>query len=282
MPIIAIPILVFIATVAIFLVGVGGLKKVNDNYKNNFLVSADNNLSDLFIFIEPEKLYFFNIVILVVSFFFSWLYFGNIISALIVSALLACIPQFLYKHLKKKRIKDFNLALPDALNSLVTMLRAGTNFTTAVEIMTNETNGPIAQEFELLLREVKMGKDLDHALDSMQLRVPSDDLSLVVAGIKISREVGGSLAEVLLRLADTIRRRIEMEGKIDGLTAMGKAQGFVMALLPIGLGYVIFKMEPEAMSELFTTPMGWAVCAIVVVMEVIGFLIIKKIVTIDV
>lgn len=282
MTIIIVAILVFVSVVFIFLIGAQTLTLASNQYRSHFVTSAKTNLSDLFIFIEPEKIYIFNVIVLILSFLFLWLYFGSFIPALIVAIALAFIPQLLYKFLKYRRIKRFNESLPDSLNSLSTMLKAGTNLTSAIEIMTKETKGPISQEFELLMREIKMGKDMSQAFDSMNIRVPSDDLSLVVAGIKISREVGGSLAEVLARLADTIRRRIEMEGKIDSLTAMGKAQGFVMAMLPLVLAYAISKLEPEAMSQLFTTPIGWGVCVIVVVMEIMGFLVIRKIVNIDV
>lgn len=273
---------VFFATIIFVLLGVQTLKSATTNYQEHFVTSANANLSDMFIFIEPQKLYMLMVFILVFSFGFLWLYFNSFIPALIIAVVLAFLPRFIYKFLKNMRLKRFNLALPDALNSISTMLRAGTNLPSAVEMMVVESKGAISQEFDLLMREIKMGKDFDDALDSAYERMPSDDFALVVAGIKISREVGGSLAEVLQRLAETIRRRLEMEGKIDSLTAMGKAQGFVMAMLPLALAYIISKIEPEAMSELYTTPMGWVVCAVVVVMEILGFFVIRKIVNIDV
>ena len=274
--------LVFLATGLIVFLSGYLLKTAGENYRAHFIAAARTNLTDLFIFIEPEKLYLLNITLLAVSLAFLWFYFGNFIPALVLSLLLALLPQFLYKWLKKKRLETFNESLPDALNSLATMLLAGTHLTAAIDIMTAETKGAIAQEFGLLLREITMGRDMDEALDSMYTRVPSEDLSLVVSGIKISREVGGSLAEVLLRLSDTIRRRIEMEGKINSLTAMGKAQGLVMAVLPLALGYLLLQIEPDAMSRIYTTPVGWMICAVIVVMEILGFLVIRKIVNINV
>jgi tight adherence protein B len=105
---------------------------------------------------------------------------------------------------------------------------------------------------------------------------------MVVAGMRISREVGGNLADILETLADTLRRKHTMEGKIKALTAQGKMQGIIMTALPLFLMLILTYMEPEAMQPLYHTMMGWAVLAIVAVMEVIGYVAINKITTIDV
>jgi tight adherence protein B len=100
--------------------------------------------------------------------------------------------------------------------------------------------------------------------------------------LRISREVGGNLAEILETLADTLRRKHQMEGKILALTAQGKLQGLIMTGLPLFLLLVLSKMEPEAMAPMFHTVAGWATLAVIAVMEVIGYVAIQKIVSIDV
>ena len=107
-------------------------------------------------------------------------------------------------------------------------------------------------------------------------------MALFGSAMRVSRETGGNLAETLERLADTLRQKLAIEGKIRALTAQGKLQGFIVGLLPFALMFVLFKMEPEAMSRMFTTWYGLAVIGFIVLMEFIGGLIIKKIVTIDV
>ena len=251
-------------------------------YEAQFKENAETNLTDLFIFIDPARLFVFALGIMAVSSLIVWLFSGNLLISLIVAAFLAASPKIIYSLLHARREKEFNHSLPDALASIASMLRAGSNLSSAMDLMVQESNGPIRQEFGLLLRETKMGVDFNDSLDNMLERVPSDELQMTVAGMKIARDVGGSLAEVLERLSDTIRRKLEIEGKIKALTAMGKAQGFVMAVLPFGVGFAITQIEPEAMGKLFTTYMGWGACALIIVMEGMGFWFIKKIVTIDV
>ncbi len=151
-----------------------------------------------------------------------------------------------------------------------------------MELVVTESKGPISEEFGLFLRELTVGVDYNTALDNLAQRMPVEELNLVTSAMKISREVGGSLADVLYRLGDTIRRKIEMEGKIKALTAQGKAQGVVMTLLPVGMAVMLFYIDPEPMSYLFTSWQGWVVCFVFTVCIFLGYHFIKKIITIDV
>jgi len=273
---------VFICTIILIMVGYPLLLNSANKYEEHFKDTADKSLSEIFIFIEPHKLYAINIMILVFSFIIVWLFSGLWVVALIISILLGMTPKFLYERLKQRRHDRFILDLPDALLSMSSMMKAGTNLNVALETMVVESTGPIAQEFSLFLREMRVGVDYDQALDNLLIRMPSQELQLIVAGMKISREIGGSLSVVLGRLAETLRRKIEMEGKIKSLTAQGIIQGYVMTGLPFLIGFALWHIEPEAMSRLFSEPIGWGVCTVVVVFVSIGYKIIKKIVTIDV
>jgi tight adherence protein B len=116
----------------------------------------------------------------------------------------------------------------------------------------------------------------------MEKRMPLPDFVLLVAAMKITREVGGNFAEILESLSVTLRRKHEMEGKIKALTAQGKLQGIVMALLPVFLLGILTLMEPDAMAPLYNTLYGWGVLLVVSIMITIGYLGIQKIVNIDV
>jgi tight adherence protein B len=161
-------------------------------------------------------------------------------------------------------------------------MRAGAALTVALESMVSESQPPIGQEFELLLREQRVGVDFDTALRNMEKRIPLQDFTMVISALRISREVGGNLADILESLADTLRRKHTMEGKIDALTAQGRMQGIVMTLLPVFLIFVLRFMEPDAMAPLFNTFYGWVVLGVVAVMEMVGYVFIRKIVNIDV
>ncbi|SFR62720.1 tight adherence protein B [Marinobacter daqiaonensis] len=266
-----------IAAVCIYYVNVG-IKR----YEENFTESARENLTDLFIFVDPAKLYIVNIVCLLLFFLITWIASGFLVVALMASVLGAWAPSWLYEFFKTRRQNQFLSDLPDFLLALANSMRAGGNMSTALDTVLSETSGPIKQEFGLFQREVRMGTDYAEALDNLCHRMPVQELALVASGIKISREIGGQLAGTLERLGETIRKKLEMEGKIKSLTAQGKYQGIVMAALPLFLAMIIYHIEPEAMSRLWSEPIGWAVCAVIVVFELLGYHFIKKIVTIDV
>jgi len=172
--------------------------------------------------------------------------------------------------------------LPDALLMVSGAMRAGASLTVAMESMVKEQRPPLSQEFDLLLREQRVGVDFDTALKNMEKRLPVPDFIMVVSGMRISREVGGNLADILETLADTLRMKHQMEGKIKALTAQGKMQGLVMTSLPLFLMFILTHMEPEAMAPLYDTLVGWATLSVIAVMEVIGYVAIQKIVSIDV
>lgn len=260
----------------------GSVGKVAKEYESQMAIAANSRLAELFIFIDVRRLRAIAAGVFVAITLLSYLITGSKMVALLLGAVVFFIPTTGVSLLRKFRHKKFNKGLPDTLQSTANMLRSGLSLPGALEFVVMDDDGPVGQEFGLFLNELKMGVKFDNALDNMYRRVPIPDLQLVVAGMKISREVGGSLADVLARLADTIRRRIEMEGKIDSLTAMGKLQGLVMTLLPVGVGYAIYKMEPVAMMQMFTTWHGWIVCAVLVGLEMAGVMIIRKIVSIDV
>jgi tight adherence protein B len=243
---------------------------------------SEGGLRDMFIDVDPNKLFYGNVVALVVVPALVWLATDNPVIAAAAAAVVVLIPKFAVNFLRKRRFKQFEMQLPDALLMVSGALRAGASLTVAMEGMVKEQRPPLAQEFSLMLREQRLGVDFDTALRNMEKRLPLPDFIMVVAGMRISREVGGNLADILETLADTLRRKQQMEGKIAALTAQGKMQGLVMTGLPLFLMLILTQMEPEAMAPLYHTWYGWATLAVIGVMEVIGYVAIQKITTIDV
>ena len=236
----------------------------------------------MFLFIDPQQLFIANMVALVIAPILTYLITGDFAIALLVFALLIIIPLWAYKQMRKKRLKKFENQLPDVLIMISGALASGSSLNMALQSVMLEQEAPISQEFMLFVREQRIGVDFDTSLRNMERRIPLLDFSMFTAAMRISREVGGDLGEVLSTLADTLRRKSSMEGKIDALTAQGKMQGVVMTGLPVLLGGLLYILEPEAMSKLFTTPMGWGVLSVIVVMEVLGYIFINKVTSIDV
>ncbi|WP_394391503.1 type II secretion system F family protein [Shewanella woodyi] len=256
--------------------------KFAQKYQETFTSSAKTNLFDMFLFIEPKQLFMLNMITLFSVPFIVRIFLGSWVLGIIISIVLAFIPRFAYKFLHKRRRRKFVHQLPDALNMIASSMQSGANVSTAIEFMSEEMQAPIKQEFQLFQREQRLGVEFNTALDNMYKRIPEDEFQLVTAGMQISREVGGNLAEVLFRLSSTLRRKIEMEGKIDALTSQGKMQGVVMTMLPLFIGFVLYHMEPKSMGRILTEPMGWALMALIFIMLTSGYLSIRKIVAIDV
>ena len=250
--------------------------------KSTIAQHAKGGLEDMFIFVDPTQLFYYNIGALVLVPLVLWLVFGNVVVVVGAAIAITLAPKFVVNHLRKSRLKQFERQLPDSLLMVSGSMRAGASLVVAMESMIKEQKPPLSQEFELMLREQRLGVDFDTAMKHMEERMPLQDFILVVAALRISREIGGNLAEILETLAETLRRKHQMEGKIEALTAQGKMQGLVMTLLPVFLLVILAHMEPDSMAPMFNTLMGWATLAVIAVMEVIGYFAIQKIVTIDV
>ncbi len=263
---------------AVFEIGVTGLAR----YRETFTSQANVKLRELFLFIDPSRLYALNFVLLVFGGCVVWVVTGSFVLVLPVVFVLSLIPRFVLQHMRQSRLDKFEQQLPDALLMLASGMRAGASLTMSTQQLVRESEAPIAQEFELMLREQRLGVALDTALENLLARVPLQSLSLVVAAMRIANETGGGLAEALDRAAQTLRSKMAMEGKIKALTAQGKMQAWVVGMLPISLIYVLSKMEPEAMEKLWTTPIGYGTLAAIAILEFFGIVLIRKIVAVDV
>lgn len=273
---------VFIMTTLLFWLVAQKAQDYLENYKATFTDTASNNMSDMFMFVDPNQLFIFNIVAIIVFPILTWLVFRDVTAMLAVLILMMLLPTLFYRSARNKRLRRFEVQLPDALAMVSGAMRAGASLNIAMEGLVKEQPAPISQEFELFLKEQRLGVDFDESLAKMEERIPLADFGMLVTALRINREVGGNLAETMESLGETLRRKATMEGKIDSLTSQGKLQGIVMTGLPLLLGVLLNFMEPEAMSKLWTTNVGYAVIAVIVVMEAMGFFMIQKITTIDV
>jgi tight adherence protein B len=253
-----------------------------DLQQDKLATTAKTDLAAMFIFIDPKLLFKYSVGALIVIPILLLVVLDNPLIAVVSGVVVAFMPRYLVKYLQKSRIELFEKQLPDALLMVSGGMRAGASLSVALESMVKEQKPPLAQEFDLMLREQRLGVDFDSALSNMEKRMPLPDFVLLVAAMKITREVGGNFAEILESLSVTLRRKHEMEGKIKALTAQGKLQGIVMALLPVFLLGILTLMEPDAMAPLYNTLYGWGVLLVVSIMITIGYLGIQKIVNIDV
>ncbi len=252
------------------------------HYKEVFAEMTASKFSELFLFVDVSRYFYLYVTVVLLLPVIIGELSGDILLALLSFFLLLFSPYIILKILIKNRLKKFERQLPDALMMLAGSLRAGASLSIALDGLIKESSPPLSQEFSLLVRERKLGVDIDTALENMERRLPLEDLTMTLSAVRISREVGGNLAATLETLAETLRRKLTMEGKIESLTAQGKLQGIVMSGLPILLMAVLLKIEPVTMRLMFTTRIGWVFLVMIICMQVLGFLAIQKITKIDV
>ncbi len=263
-------------------IAIQAVRAVLARQKSELETTTKTTLADMFIFLDPSQIFYYNVVALVVLPTLVWLFTGNPVFVSVAAIATLIVPKYYIKTLAVKRLKRFEEQLPDALLMVSGAMRAGASLNVALESMVKEQKPPLSQEFELMLREQRLGVDFDAALVNMEKRNPIQDFSLVVSGLRISREVGGNLAEILESLSATLREKATMEGKIRSLTAQGKMQGIIMSCLPLLMMAALNWIEPKAMGTMFTTFFGWATLTVILVMISIGYMFIRAITNIDV
>lgn len=266
----------------LFLIAGRQLVTATNNYRQAFHTSARINLAEMFLFIDPSKVFALNLALIALAFLMVLMMDGGPVLAVIAAAVVGGSPPLLYKLGHKLRRQRIVAQLPDALLSIASNMRSGLSLIQALETTVSYESAPLQQELALLLRELKLGVDMNEALDNLYNRVPVVEVQLVAASMRLSRETGGALSETLERISDTLRKRLQMEGKIKSLTAQGKLQGIVMVALPIFLIMSLRQMEPRAMEYLFYSWYGWVTIVVIIILEVIGYHFIRKIVNIDV
>jgi tight adherence protein B len=210
--------------------------------------------------------------------------------ALLLGALFGFwLPRWWLGHRRASRLNAFNKQLPDTITLIANALRAGSSFLQAIEMVVREAQPPVTVEFGRVVREVNLGLAFDAALDNMVRRVRSDDLELMATAISIQHQVGGNLAEILDSIAFTIRERVRIKGEIRTLTAQQRMSGYVVAFLPIGLVSVLVVIAPKFMEPMFMNPpgimdlpIGLILLIVAGIMMFIGFMIIRRIVSIEV
>jgi tight adherence protein B len=273
---------IFLVTMLTAWLGFMAIQRYLDRQRANIEHTAATTLADMFIFLDAQQMFRYNVAATVVLPIVVWLATENPVFT--AAALVATIflPKWYVGFLRRKRLKTLEQQLPDALLMISGAMRAGASLNVALESMVKESRPPVSQEFELMLREQRLGVDFDTALQNLEKRNQQPDFQLVISAMRISKEVGGNLAEILESLASTLRQKAVMEGKIRSLTAQGKAQGVIMTGLPLLMIVALRAIEPTAMAPLFNSWIGWITLTIIGVMEMVGYWFIRKITNIDV
>jgi tight adherence protein B len=242
----------------------------------------------LFIEVKPEHVTYVllgisvgagSIVFLLFGIFGKWTV--GFIIGLIIAFIGFKIPKPIVDMMVGNRVKQYQGQMVDAMTLLSNGIRAGLSVPQALGMVVDEMPAPVSQEFSVMLQQNRIGVPLEECFDNLAKRVPTQDNDMFVSSVNILRETGGNLAETFDTIVDVIRERIRLAQKIETATAQGKFQGIVIACMPYAILGMYGGSDPEGVKLMFTTPLGIALLVVATLLDVVGTVIIFKIVKIQ-
>ncbi len=214
--------------------------------------------------------------------FLLYLRSGVAIFSILIGLVLGAAPFVYVLHQRQKRFNKFEQGLPEALDLMVSALRAGHSMSAALGVVARESPDPLGVEFRTCFDEQNYGLELRTAMENLVTRVPLQDLRMVTTAILIQKESGGNLAEVLDKASLVIRDRFRLKREVRTYTAQGRLTGWILSFLPIVLGVGLYLVNPTTMSLLWTRAIGIKLLYTAAGMTIAGALIIRKIVNMEV
>jgi tight adherence protein B len=248
----------------------------------NYRANLRKTLVRANILMKPEEFIAFQVVAFLIGFLVGLMAVGPGVLPLATALAGLSIPSVMVRRRIRNRLKLINTQLGDTIAILSNALKAGHSFFQAVDSVSREMSGPIAEEFIKLQKEINFGVNTETALENMVARVGSDDLELMVTAVLIQRQIGGNLAQILDNISSTIRQPEKMKGEITTLTAQARMSGWVIGGLPFVLAGMMAVMSPEQLKLLVSDPLGYLLIGIALVSEGIGIILVKKIVSVEV
>ncbi len=273
---------VFVAATAAFVALLGLVRQLALRHRERFERTIDRSLRSAFLFIDPASLHRLMLVAAVVLSLAAWLVIGSPAASLAAALIAGTVPRLMLARLRLRQVEAFRQQLPDVLMLLSGSLRAGNGLSQALAGAAAELPAPARNELELMLREQRMGATLAESLVSLQRRLRLEETALFASALRIGTEAGGNVADALESLADATRRKLAIEGKVLALTAQGRLQAAVMGLLPSALAVLLWVFDPEAMHPLVADWRGWVVCLAVGFAQIAGYLMIRRLVAIEI
>ncbi|MGI9578555.1 MAG: type II secretion system F family protein [Microthrixaceae bacterium] len=250
--------------------------------KRGFLESLEVNLERANLPLRAAEALFFLGALSLLLGVATYALTGNILFAIGALILTLMLPKVALDMKVRRRQKAFVAQLPDMLALLAGTLKAGYSITQGFEAVSREVDDPMGKELRRVVTEHRLGRTLEDALDATADRMGSEDFAWTVMAIKIQREVGGNLAELLLTVANTMTQRERLRRDVNSLTAEGRISAFILGILPPGLAVVMYVMNRDYIVTLFDDTLGYVFVGAALVAMAIGFAWMKKIITIEV
>lgn len=253
-----------------------------ESYEEKYVKGAERTMESMFLTIPIQNLVYLSAMAFLFIMFLVAYLTSNFWAGVVFGMFAFSLPKILLVVLKMKRDNLYNLQLIDALSSASNSLRAGLTLNQSFDLIQQEMDSPIDQEFRLVNQQLRLGLSLEDALEDLRRRMPGQDTELFVTATVIARDIGGNLPEVFAKIAETIRERHKIEGKIRALTAQGKAQAAVICLLPLFIGLALNFITPDLFRPMYQSYHGLFLILLIILMELAGAYFIRRIVIIDV
>lgn len=222
------------------------------------------------------------LVVAVIGIAIAYHFSGMLLLSIPLGFCAGWIPLIYAKQKKVKRVRKFEEQFPDALDMLTNALRAGMALSGAIQVVAEESPDPVAREFGILLEENRLGLDMKEALRKLGGRVDSAELRLFVTAVILQRETGGNLAEILEGTAAVIRDRFRILGDVRSMTAQARLSGLILVVMPLILAVIIMGIAPDYLRGLVADPIGRYLIVTAILLQVTGYLIMRRIVNIKV
>lgn len=256
------------------------VKRNRDKSKHKVLKKLENDLSMSGILIRPSEFLLFWLVLTVVPSTLLFMLGANIIFVIIVLVFGLLAPPLYVNKKRAKRVELFEQQLIDAISIMSSCLKAGLTFQQALVSISTEMPNPISEEFGRVVKELKLGSSIETALTRLSDKIGSQNFMMIVSAILIQRQTGGKLSEILTNISGTIKERFKIKNEIKVLTATARTSGLVVGLMPVAIILVFMLFNPDYVTIFFESNLGIAMVIVAMVLELIGYLLIRKIVNI--
>ena len=246
-------------------------------YQERYTLDATHSLRDLYLFLDVRLLWPVMVWLAVTVFLFSlWFGLGWFMASMLAMVCLTA-PGLLIRWAKIRRLKRFGEQLPDALQSLSASLAAGTSLVTALQMLVQYSSAPLAQEFSVVAREVRLGVSLESALQHLMVRMPCTGVRAVGATLMVAIQTGGPMAEMLAQTASSLITELQVQQRASALMSQGWMQAWVMGCLPLGLMAVLSQMDERFGPALVETTVGQMLIGVLLALELVGILWLRRI-----
>jgi len=261
-------------------VGIDLFSRGWESYEQRYVEGTERTLAAMYLSMRGQHLLYLSVLGFFVFGALGIVLFSMWGVGIVTAALGFSLPRLVILWMKRHRDALFRRQLPGTIDMVSRGLQSGLSLPQCFQVVERELQDPVGQEFRVLNHQMRLGMPPEQALNSLLQRMPSDDLDLIVAAINVSQELGGNLTEVLGNIAETIRGRFVLQGKVRTLTAQGRLQAAVLSAMPLLVFFALYVVTPGLVRPMYTTPLGWLMLIGVLAWEAIGVFFLWKIVAI--